>query len=126
MKVTKPETSHKDSRGTITDILCNQHIDYVTFIDIKKDAIRGNHYHKETTQYIYILHGTILYRTRLASGEIIDSTLSQGELMFTDINEAHAMQALTDATFMVFTKGPRGGDNYETDTFRLDSPILTL
>ena len=42
----------------------------------------------------------------------------------TDKNEAHAVKALTDSTFLVFTQGPRGGTEYENDTFRLNVPLI--
>ena len=38
--------------------------------------------------------------------------------------ERHAFQAIEDTTFLVLTRGPRGGENYETDTFRLDIPLI--
>ena len=37
--------------------------------------------------------------------------------------EHHAVHALEDSVFMVFTRGPRGGDDYESDTFRLETPL---
>ena len=39
----------------ITDIIVKERIDYVTIITNKKGAVRGNHYHKETIQFLYVL-----------------------------------------------------------------------
>jgi quercetin dioxygenase-like cupin family protein len=36
----------------------------------------------------------------------------------------HAWKALEDTTCLVFTKGPRSGDQYESDTYRLEEPLL--
>jgi hypothetical protein len=37
--------------------------------------------------------------------------------------EGHAFEALEDTTFLVLTRGPRGGENYEDDTFRLETSL---
>ena len=41
---------HKDERGTIVDLFFNENINHVAKINSKPNVIRGNHYHKETTQ----------------------------------------------------------------------------
>jgi hypothetical protein len=38
--------------------------------------------------------------------------------------EKHAFFGLTKYTMLVFTKGPRGGKEYENDTFRLKKNII--
>jgi hypothetical protein len=48
-----------------------------------------------------------------------------GDLVFTGFNEAHALRALEPSEIMVFTRGPRGGRNYETDTYRLEEKLVT-
>ena len=50
--------------------------------------------------------------------------LKKGDLVETAHNEAHAIKALQNSEFLVFTQGPRGGDNYENDTFRLKEPLI--
>ena len=48
-----------DNRGFIVDILYNTNINHVALIKSKKKSIRGNHYHKKTIQYTYVLDGKI-------------------------------------------------------------------
>jgi hypothetical protein len=50
--------------------------------------------------------------------------MEPGDLIRTDAGEHHAICALEDALFFVFTRGPRGGENYESDTFRLETPLI--
>ena len=38
--------------------------------------------------------------------------------------EKHALVGLEDSEMLVFTEGPRGGKEYESDTFRLDNPLV--
>ena len=44
---------HKDERGEIFDIFYKDNIEHVAIIDSKPNTLRGNHYHKETTQHMY-------------------------------------------------------------------------
>ena len=50
--------------------------------------------------------------------------LLKGDLVETSMNEAHAIRALKNSEFLVFTQGPRGGKEYENDTFRLNKPLI--
>ena len=51
----------KDKRGEIIDIIDNEKINSVTIITFSKGAIRGNHYHKKTIQWNYVLDGEVIY-----------------------------------------------------------------
>ena len=50
--------------------------------------------------------------------------LSKGDLVETSKNERHAIRAIKDSEFLVFTQGPRSGKEYEKDTFRLLKPLI--
>ena len=50
--------------------------------------------------------------------------LSKGDLVETSKNERHAIRAIKDSEFLVFTQGPRGGKEYEKDTFRLLKSLI--
>ena len=52
------------------DIVSHENINAIAFITINKGAIRGNHYHKKTTQWNYILKGSIKYITQVADGPV--------------------------------------------------------
>lgn len=123
MKLNHPQYNHKDKRGEITDILIKENIDYVTVITSAKGSVRGNHYHKETVQFVYILEGKMKLLTRLPNQPTSATILEKGDLAFTDVLEQHAMIALEDSAFMVFTRGTRGGVDYEKDTYRLSEPL---
>ena len=123
MKVDRIQYTKKDDRGEITDIMVKENIDYVTLITSAKGSTRGNHYHKKTDQWVYILEGKLKMLTQMPNGPVIATILEKGDLAKTGFMERHAMTALEDSAFMVFTRGPRGGDDYETDTYRLSEPL---
>ena len=59
MKKIKSKVNFKDSRGKIVDLIEKKNINAITFITQKKGKIRGNHYHKKTIQWNYLLKGKI-------------------------------------------------------------------
>ena len=124
MKVRKIKPVYEDSRGTIIDILRNEWIDNVSLIRSKSGAIRGNHYHQDTLQCIYVLCGQMRLVTQIPGAEVKSVILHEGDLAITPAGESHAFEVITDTDFMVFTRGPRGGGNYEKDTYRLEVPLV--
>lgn len=123
MRLSHPPLTRSDDRGEIIDILVKENIEYVTLITSKADTTRGNHYHKETVQSVYILEGRIEMRTRIPGEPVVMTILEKGDLATTGRMEQHAMTALEDSSFMVFTTGVRGGEDYEKDTYRLDERL---
>ena len=126
MDVTKITPDFEDERGAITDILRQESIDYVTVITSKKGALRGNHVHKETVQYVYVMEGKLKALSQMSGEPVSTAVLGKGDLIVNVPLESHAFEALEDTTFLVFTRGPRGGENYEDDTFRLKIPLQNL
>lgn len=123
MIVTTPMTAHRDDRGEITDLLVGERVDAVTLITSRAGVVRGNHYHKETVQWVYLLHGRIRVAARREAAAAEELEIHPGQLVRHDAMEAHSILALEDSTFLVFTKGPRQGEEYESDTFRIDEPL---
>ena len=127
MKVIRKRYVFEDERGKIIDILENEIIEYVTLILSKKGAVRGNHYHKKSLQYNFVLKGSLKLLTQMPGEGIKIKVIKSGDLVFTPPMEKHALIALEDSEILVLTRGPRGGRNYEKDTYRLrESESLTL
>jgi quercetin dioxygenase-like cupin family protein len=108
----------RDKRGVIEDLIDGP-IDAVTRITTKAGAVRGNHFHKLTTQWTYVVRG----RLRMAHGGH-QFVAHQGAMVTHEPGVRHAWKALEDSECLVFTRGPRSGENYESDTHRLEEPLL--
>lgn len=118
--------SHTDDRGTITDIFYKINANHACLITNAAGAIRGNHYHKQTTQYTYILTGSLVYYSKPVDSKepASEFVATKGDFIISEPNEIHAMKTTADGcTFIAFAEGPRGGEDYENDTFRVDSII---
>ena len=53
-----------DKRGVITDLIENEKINAITHITIKKGSVRGNHFHKKTWQWNYVIRGKMKLITK--------------------------------------------------------------
>ena len=124
MKKIKRKINFRDNRGFIIDLLEKKNINAITLITQKKGKIRGNHFHKKTIQWNYLIKGKLELLTRKNKQKIIRTLMKEGDLVETSKNESHAIKALKNSEFLVFTQGPRGGKEYENDTFRLKNPII--
>jgi len=115
-----------DARGIIADVFYEHNINHVAIISSNPNAIRGNHYHKETTQHMLMTKGSLEYWYKdLNSDEPAKMYLAVvGDLVSTPPYEIHALKITEEGNeFIVFSEGKRGGKDYESDTFRVESII---
>ncbi len=116
----------KDERGVIADIFYKENFQHAAFIESKPNVIRGNHYHKYTTQHMIITKGSLQYwyKNYNSKDDVKMIELKKGDLVTTPPLEVHALKIGPDGNeFIVFTEGLRGGLDYEKDTFRVPSII---
>jgi quercetin dioxygenase-like cupin family protein len=118
--------THSDTRGVISDVFFGSEINHVNFIESEPAAIRGNHFHKLTEQHILITRGSLEYwywdKTSMPRPEVVE--VFRGDLVTSPPGEIHALRIGSDGCdFVTFSMGPRGGADYETDTYRTESII---
>ena len=124
MKKTKKAINFKDSRGFIQDIYIGGDFQHATYIFMKKGGIRGNHFHKKTVQYMFVMEGKLAYYHSKDGKKAAKVVLNPGDFIETPIGECHAVKPLKNTKVLVLARGPRGGDGYEDDTYRLDHSLL--
>lgn len=123
MKQIKYRSNFSDNRGEIFDLIEKENINAVTMISFFKDSIRGNHFHKKTTQWNFVINGELLIISK-KKGIKKKKVFKKNDLFILEPNEQHAIKALKKSLLLVFTKGPRGGKEYENDTFRLKRKLI--
>lgn len=57
IKFIKPDFIHKDSRGSLTQLVSGNKWSQVNYIESSPGAIRGNHYHKINRELFYVAKG---------------------------------------------------------------------
>ena len=118
MKKTSCPINFEDYRGAIRDILTNTKVDHITLITSLPGVVRGNHYHRITTQYTFILTGEADYYSADGDGPVQKQRVLAGDLIESPPTEHHAVKAITEMTMLSITRGLRGGQEYENDTYR--------
>ena len=117
----------QDDRGAIIDIFYGLDVNHACVITNEPGAVRGNHYHRLTTQYTYVLSGSMTYYSQPVDSDesAAESRIcGPGDFVISPPNEIHAMRAGVDGcVFMAFAGGPRGGEDYESDTYRVESIV---
>ena len=124
--VQTPLEKHTDNRGSIVDLFYNEDINHVATVVSKPNSIRGNHYHKETTQHMLMTKGSLEYWYKPVDSDKPSQVIiaKEGDLVSTGPNEIHALKIGPEGNeFVVFSQGKRGGKDYESDTFRVDNII---
>ncbi len=112
----KPE--FMDERGVIANIL-EEPICHVAIITSKKGSIRGNHYHPEQTQYIYLISGkyeSVSKNLKDDNAKIEKQVIGPGDLVITPPTIAHAMRFLEDSVMLNLTTGQRHTKNFSEHT----------
>ncbi len=121
--ITKVNPAFTDARGSITDIL-DKPVSHIGLIDFAAGALRAKHYHKQSTQYDYILSGKIRLVVCLPDGSAReDHVLEAG--MATEIPPGivHTYIAEEQSVMIDITTLNRLANGYEEDTVRVDVMI---
>ncbi len=109
---------HKDARGIIKDLLIGEK-GAATYITFEKGAVRGNHMHKKTVQHDFILSGKLM----CYSGDK-QWIVKAGEIITHPVKVPHAYKALEKSEMISLVYGPRKGEEYSVDTFKLKIPLI--
>lgn len=128
MEIIKTKVNFHDPRGDIRDIIADTPVSHITLITCEPGSVRGNHYHKATTHYDYILKGSFdLYTRTGEDGPITKTTVTAGDVVYSPPNEARAYKALEYGELLFCLSGPSRSDpeEFKKDTVQLKEPMVT-
>jgi len=121
--IRKVQPAFSDDRGSITDVL-DKPISHVGLITFTKGAIRAKHYHKQSTQYDYIVSGKIRLVVCMPDGTLReDHVLEAGMATEVPPGIVHTYIAEEDSSMIDITTLSRADNGYEEDTIRTDLDI---
>ena len=116
--VRRVSPAFKDERGIIANVL-EEPINHVAIITSKEDSVRGNHYHPEQIQYVYLVSGryeSVSKDLRVTDARVEKVLVEAGSLVITPPMIAHAMRFLEDSTLLNLTTGQRESHDYPEHT----------
>ncbi|MCL4435494.1 MAG: cupin domain-containing protein [Thaumarchaeota archaeon] len=119
LTVKKFAPDHVDERGTITNIINNEPVRSITITQSKKGSIRGNHFHKRSGKYVFVLDGK-MELVVIANETEVRQTLTAGSMVWIPKNMPHAFLAVEESTALEIE--PLNRDL--TDAYRLDKPLI--
>jgi quercetin dioxygenase-like cupin family protein len=119
-----PEIIHTNEKGVFVELLSDKVINSVSYLTCKKGFVHGNHYHKYTTHYNYVVFGKILLVTQVENNELVKTFLKKGEMYTISPMEKHAIFAMEDTELLVLAKGPNGNKEFESDTYPTWEPLI--
>lgn len=119
---TRPRVAFKDERGEITNVL-EEPIRHVAIITSKAGSVRGNHYHPEDEQYVYVLSGSFESFSCDLSVDPppgkVRRVFRAGDLVHTPPMVAHASRYLENTVCVVLTMDSREPKRFEEHTIRV-------
>jgi len=90
--------THRDSRGSITGLINDGVWKEFNIITSESDIIRGNHYHKHTTELFMILEGCIKVKTQYVHDGQLIGEISEDKV---HANDVFLIRPLINHTFEV-------------------------
>jgi quercetin dioxygenase-like cupin family protein len=121
--IKKIDPAFSDDRGSITDVL-DKAISHVGLITFTKGAVRAKHYHKQSTQYDYIVNGKIrLVVCKPDGSEREDHVLEAGMATEVPPGIVHTYIAEEESSMIDITTLSRADNGYEEDTIRVSIDI---
>ena len=115
-EILTPVFERNDERGTFAEVLNSG--PWETFISchMNPDSVLGNHYHKKTSIFLYILRGSARIKTvHVQTGSEDQFSLESGQGVILRPMESHSIRLLQESEF-VMLKSHRY-DQADPDTF---------
>lgn len=114
--IVSPLFERRDSRGIFREVLSGFPAGTVVAGHMGAGAVMGNHYHRRTRVFFYLLAGRAGVRTvNIQSGVRDKFLLGENQGVFLEPGESHAIRFLVDSDFLMLKSLPY--DPHDPDTF---------
>jgi quercetin dioxygenase-like cupin family protein len=115
-EVLKASFTRTDARGTLTEVLNDGHWESLLTGSMSPGAVMGNHYHRETQVFFYLVSGAANIRTIDVETGVRDAVaLGTGEGVLLHTGESHAIVFAEPSDFIMLKS--RRYDPANPDTF---------
>jgi dTDP-4-dehydrorhamnose 3,5-epimerase-like enzyme len=119
-KIIKVEKGSIDNRGYLRKIF-NSPFNCINYIKSFKGSIRGCHYHKKNSHYIYVIKGQLMYFYKEKNKKKIKKiTVKKNFLIFTPNFEAHMIIFKKESEILEISKYKFSKISYNKDTVKVN------
>ena len=120
MKIQKIKPVFSDNRGDISDIVSDPSIQHVSLFTINKGSVRGKHFHKKETQWLFILKGQVKVKTKNLlekNSKVEEIDLEEKDLIFFPTYYYRELIGISDSECLFITSKSRKNNSHGEDTF---------
>ncbi|MEO8391623.1 MAG: hypothetical protein ABI700_01395 [Chloroflexota bacterium] len=119
--ILKPSFTRTDARGTLSEILNDGHWEALLMGSMTPGAVMGDHYHRETLVFFYLLRGSVAIRTiHIETGERDSFALTTGEGVMLHTDESHAIHFVETSDYLMMKSLRYDPANPDTFPFIVD------
>ncbi len=112
----KPGFERDDERGIFREIINSGHWEAMNWAEMNEGSVLGNHYHKKTVVFLYVVSGSAKIRTvNIDNGSRDEFTVTQGQGVMLKTFESHAIHFVQKSQ-VIMLKSHRF-DPSDPDTF---------
>lgn len=100
MKRVEPYCVREDARGKLVGLMNEGKWEEFNYLETKAGEVRGNHYHKNTTELFFILDGEIRVELVKPGGSVNTQLVRRGDILLVEPGEMHTFHCVTDACWI--------------------------
>jgi dTDP-4-dehydrorhamnose 3,5-epimerase-like enzyme len=115
MRIEQLRPAHEDERGLIMDLLARP-LTHVALMMCEDGAVRGNHYHRTATAYVFVLTGGLNVCARREGEEAWVEYASAWSLITIEPGERFSLTAIGHAEIIEMIDYRGEGQHFERDT----------
>ncbi len=106
-EIVGPRFERRDGRGVFREVLAGFPAGAVVCGEMSAGAVLGNHYHRRTRVFFYVLAGRAGIRTvHVETGATDRFLLGENQGVFLEPGESHAIRFLVDSQFLMVKSLP--------------------
>ena len=123
VKITQINPALEDARGYILNVIDDARISHVAVFTSKRGTVRGNHYHPEQLQWVYLISGKYISHskdTRVKDAPVQKHVILPGMLVYAPPLVAHAQEFEEDSVLLNITDGTREAEAFEKHTIKYE------
>ncbi len=115
-ELVKPGFERCDERGLFREILNSGNWEALNWARMNPGSVLGNHFHKKTIVFLYVVSGSATIRTvNVNSGERDEFTVPEGQGVMLRTFESHAIHFMEESQVIMLKS--RKFDPSDPDTF---------
>jgi len=77
---------------------------YIAFLELKANGVRGNHFHRQKREYVYVISGKLEFLAEdLSDRSQITIPVGAGELVIIEVNVGHALRTIEPGSALEFS-----------------------